>query len=80
MTKTQVLDSLTLRQLQLECARASAVLPYSKIANLSSKTHYSSVAYYKMVIQIYVNTYGDLPSKVGPGASVTLLYEDEENA
>ena len=72
-----MLENLSLRQLQLECARASAVLPYHKIRNLSSKTHYSSVAYYKMVIQLYIDIYGDLPSKIGPGTSVVLLYNNE---
>ena len=71
------MDKLSLRELQKECARASAVLPYKEIAYLSSKTNYSSVDYYKLVINKYIEKYGDLPSKIGPGQKINLLYEED---
>jgi hypothetical protein len=69
-------NTLSLRKLQTECARASVILPYEKIEFLSSKTQYSSVQYYKLVVDIYIKEFGGLPSETGPGKDVKLLYEN----
>lgn len=70
-----MIESLSLRDLQKECARASVVLPYEKIEFLSSKTQYSSVQYYTWVIEIYIREFGGLPSEIGPGKNIKLLYD-----
>lgn len=73
------IDSLSIRQLQKEAARVLAagdgfgnhdLVKFNKIAN------HNSVAWYKAVINFYVEQYGDLPSCIGPGKEVKLLLDD----
>jgi len=45
---------------------------------LNKQTHHDSHQFYKLVIQKYIDEFGDLPSQVGPGASVVLVYDKEE--
>ncbi|MCS7317486.1 MAG: hypothetical protein NZZ41_04080 [Candidatus Dojkabacteria bacterium] len=71
----KILDKMPLRELQKECARAQVVLDWNLIGDLSSKTKYDSRLYYKKVIEIYYQIYGNLPSVEGPGKNVKLLYE-----
>ena len=70
-------SNLTLRQLQQESARALAVMEATN-DNLSRFNHtatHNSQNWYRAVIGWYVEQYGDLPSKVGPGKDVQLLKQ-----
>jgi len=73
------LNTLTVRQLQKEAARVLAsnggfgnhdLVRFNKIA------HHDSHAWYRAVVGWYVETHGDLPSKIGPGRGVKLLLDD----
>lgn len=72
------LNSLSTRQLQLESARALVVMEAknSTLSKFNKKVDHDSIQWYKHVISWYIDTYGDLPSLVGPGRDVKLLYED----
>ena len=72
------LDELNLRQLQLEAARALTVdaKGNNELAAFNKKAHHNSQLFYKAVIEHYINQWGGLPSKTGPGKEVKLLYED----
>ncbi len=70
------LDDLSTRQLQLECTRAlqtfkatnANLAKYNKLAN------HDSQQWYRVIIAEYITTHGGLPSKVGPGTEVQLVY------
>jgi len=70
------LDSLTLRELQLEVARVLHCMPASNhnLSRFNKLANHNSITWYKAVISWYIDEYGDLPSKVGPGTEVKLLY------
>ena len=72
-----MIENLSLRGLQLECARALQTMQATNnnIHQFNKKAHHNSQDWYKAVIEWYVNTYGDLPSKVGPGKDVELLLD-----
>ena len=72
------LDDLSLRDLQKECARAlnSMQATNNNIHKFNKKAHHNSQTWYLTVIQWYVNTYGDLPSRVGPGKEIKLVMEN----
>jgi hypothetical protein len=38
--------------------------------------HHNSENWYKGAINWYIEKYGDLPSKVGPGKNITFIIED----
>lgn len=70
-------NDLSLRDLQKETARALSVLKATN-NNLSQFNHtanHDSQNWYKSVLKWYVDQYGDLPSKAGPGKTVRLLNE-----
>jgi len=78
---TADLSQLSIRQLQLQAARVLAagqgwgnhdLVKFNKCA-----TH-DSHAWYRAVITWYIATHGDLPSRVGPGAAVKLLLDDDD--
>lgn len=71
------LDSFELRQLQTETARALSTIEATSnnISQFNKQAHHNSQLWYKSVIQWYVNQYGDLPSKIGPGKDVKLLMD-----
>jgi hypothetical protein len=73
-----MIDTLTLRQLQQESARAlsSMQATNNNIWQFNKQAHHDSQRWYRAVIEWYVNTYGDLPSKVGPGKDIKLILED----
>jgi hypothetical protein len=73
-----MIDTLTLRQLQQESARAlsSMQATNNNIWQFNKQAHHDSQRWYRAVIEWYVNTYGDLPSKVGPGKDIKLVLED----
>lgn len=71
------LSSLTVRQLQLESARALSVLNATNfnLSQFNKKAHHNSHEWYKTIILWYVEKYGDLPSKIGPGKDIKLIHD-----
>jgi hypothetical protein len=71
------LENLTLRQLQTESARALSTMQATNnnIYQFNRQAHHNSANWYKAVIQWYVEQYGGLPSCVGPGAEIKLIYD-----
>ena len=61
-----------------ECAKA--IKCFSATNNNLSKynklAHHDSQQWYKAIIKDYVNKYGDLPSKKGPGKDIKLIIEE----
>ena len=72
------LDQYDLRTLQKECARAVATMEATNnnIYKFNQQAHHNSQNWYKAVIKWYVDQYGDLPSRVGPGTSVKIILDD----
>jgi hypothetical protein len=69
-------SNLTLRELQTESARAlSTMQATNNIYQFNKKAHHNSQNWYKAVIDWYVEQYGDLPSKVGPGKDIRLVSD-----
>lgn len=68
---------MSLRTLQLESARAlsSMQATNNNIHQFNKLAHHNSQNWYRAVIEWYVNTYGDLPSKVGPGKDIKLILK-----
>jgi len=71
------LDDLKLRDLQIESARALSAMAATNnnIHQFNKQAHHNSQLWYRAVIEWYVNTYGDLPSRVGPGKDVKLILD-----
>ena len=71
------LSELTLRELQKESARALSTMEATNnnIYQFNKKAHHNSQLWYMAVIEWYVEQYGDLPSRVGPGKDVKLIYD-----
>lgn len=71
------LDSLELRQLQLESARALSTMEATNnnINQFNKQAHHNSQLWYKAVIQWYIEQHGDLPSRIGPGKDVKLIQD-----
>tara|TARA_A100001388_G_C28738130_1_gene485329 strand:- start:350 stop:571 length:222 start_codon:yes stop_codon:yes gene_type:complete len=69
------LDNMTLRELQKESARVLATIDSTSVglSKFNKLAHHNSLNWYKAVIQSYIDQYGDLPSKVGPGKDVKLI-------
>lgn len=72
------INELTLRQLQTESARALSTMQATNnnIHMFNKKAHHNSQMWYKAVIEWYIDNYGDLPSKVGPGTEVKLISDE----
>jgi uncharacterized protein len=68
---------MELRQLQLESARALATIEATNnnIHQFNKQAHHNSQLWYQTVIDWYVEKYGDLPSRVGPGKDVKLVLD-----
>ena len=66
---------LELRELQLESARAMATMEATNnnLSQFNKQAHHNSQQWYKAVINWYIEQYGDLPSKIGPGTTVNLI-------
>jgi hypothetical protein len=66
---------LELRELQLESARAIATMEATNnnLSQFNKQAHHNSQQWYKAVINWYIEQYGDLPSKVGPGTNINLI-------
>lgn len=73
-----MIDTLTLRQLQQESARAlsSMQATNNNIWQFNKQAHHDSQRWYRAVIEWYINEYGDLPSRVGPGKAVKLILDE----
>ena len=71
------INNLDVRQLQKESARALSTMQATNnnIWQFNKKAHHNSQNWYKAVIEWYVDQYGDLPSKTGPGKDVKLIYD-----
>ena len=71
------LSNLSLRELQTESARALSTMQATNnnIWQFNQQAHHDSQNWYRAVITWYVDEYGDLPSKTGPGAEVKLVYD-----
>ena len=72
-----MIDNLNLRDLQKESARALSTMQATNnnIHQFNKKAHHNSQMWYKAVIEWYIEQYGDLPSKVGPGKDVKLISD-----
>lgn len=72
-----MLDEMTVRQLQQECARALSTMEATNnnIYQFNKQAFHNSHNWYKAVIEWYVEQYGDLPSKTGPGKEVKLVLD-----
>ena len=72
------INDLTLRQLQTESARALSTMSATNnnIYKFNKLAHHDSQKWYRAVIEWYVEEYGDLPSKYGPGKDIKLVLDD----
>ena len=72
------LSELSLRELQKESARALSTMEATNnnIWQFNKQAHHDSQRWYRAVIVWYVDTYGDLPSKTGPGKDVKLVLDN----
>lgn len=72
------LDQYDLRTLQTECARAVATMEATNnnIYKFNQQAHHNSQNWYKAVITWYIDQYGDLPSRVGPGTEVKIILDN----
>ena len=70
-------SKLTLRQLQTESARALSTMEATNnnIYLFNKQAHHNSQNWYVAVINWYIEQYGDLPSRAGPGKEVKLVYD-----
>jgi hypothetical protein len=71
------LDNLTVRELQKESARALSTIQATNnnIHQFNKQAHHNSENWYKAVIEWYVEQYGDLPSRTGPGKEIKLVLD-----
>ena len=71
------LESLSLRDLQVEAAKALATMEATNnnIGQFNKQAHHNSQLWYKAVIQWYIDQYQDLPSKAGPGKDIKLIQD-----
>jgi hypothetical protein len=71
------LNAFELRDLQKEAARALTAMEATNdnIFKFNQQAYHNSQNWYKAVITWYIEEYGDLPSRVGPGSAVKLVIE-----
>jgi hypothetical protein len=71
------IDNMELRTLQKEAARALSVTEATNnnIYKYNIQAHHNSQNWYKVVIKDYIEKYGDLPSRAGPGKEIKLVLE-----
>ena len=72
------LDNLSLRQLQTESARALSTMQATNnnIYKFNKLAHHDSQLWYKSVVNWYIQEYGNLPSKTGPGKEIKLVLDN----
>jgi len=63
--------------MQTESARALSTMQATNnnIYQFNKQAHHNSKNWYLAVINWYVEQYGDLPSKTGPGKDIKLVME-----
>ena len=68
-----------MRQLQTESARALSTMQATNnnIYKFNKLAHHDSQKWYRAVIEWYVDEYGDLPSRTGPGQSINLIMDTD---
>jgi hypothetical protein len=73
-----MLDDLTVRELQIESARAITTMPAdnNSIHQFNILAHHNSHLWYKAVIKYYIMEHGGLPSELGPGVDVTFVIDE----
>lgn len=71
------ISNLSIRELQKESARALSTMQATNnnIWQFNKKAHHNSHNWYVAVIEWYIDQYGDMPSKAGPGKEVKLIYD-----
>lgn len=71
-------DSLSLRELQREAARAISTMlaDNNSIYKFNNQAHHDSQKWYKAVILHYMEEHGGYPSKIGPGVNIKLVMDD----
>ena len=71
------ISNLSVRELQKESARALSTMQATNnnIWQFNKKAHHNSHNWYVAVIEWYIDQYGDMPSKAGPGKEVKLIYD-----
>ena len=71
------ISDLSVRELQKESARALSTIQATNnnIWQFNKKAHHNSHNWYCAVIDWYIDQYGDLPSKAGPGKDVKLVLD-----
>jgi hypothetical protein len=72
------LDTLKVRELQREAARAISVIPAdnNSIYKFNKVAYHNSHLWYKAVIKHYVMEFGGMPSEIGPGVDVKFVIDD----
>ena len=70
-------SNLSLRELQKESARALSTMQATNnnIWQFNKQAHHDSQNWYRAVIEWYIEQYGDLPSKTGPGKEIKLVMD-----
>ena len=70
-------SNLSLREMQKESARALATMEATNnnIWQFNKQAHHDSQNWYRAVIEWYIEKYGDLPSKAGPGKEIQLVMD-----
>ena len=71
---TELLDTYETRELQLEAARVVSSHPATNRWIRNFKANHDSRDFYRKVVEWYINEYGGLPSDIGPGKNVKLLW------
>ena len=71
------INDLSIRELQKESARALSTMQATNnnIWQFNKRAHHNSHNWYVAVIEWYIEQYGDLPSKTGPGKDIKLVYD-----
>jgi len=71
------LENLSLRDLQKESARALMTIEATNnnIYKFNKQAHHNSHNWYRAVILWYIDEYGDLPSRTGPGKNIKLILD-----
>ena len=71
------INELSIRELQKESARALSTMQATNnnIWQFNKQAHHNSHNWYKAVIEWYIEQYGDLPSRAGPGKNIRLIIE-----
>lgn len=71
---TSLLETYETRELQLEAARVVASHHATNRWITNFKANHDSIDFYRKVVEWYVNQYGGLPSEIGPGKEIKLLW------